>query len=70
MNRKLYTEDQLQNLELQQASDQLDDVMEKFLKAVDQFIDNHKYNVQFVQDTLNSIAYGLQKNQPNRNYRS
>lgn len=61
MDGELYTEDQLQNLELQQASDQLDNAMEKFLKAVDQFIENHKYNVQFVQEKLNSIAYELQR---------
>lgn len=61
MDGELYTEDQLQNFELQQASDQLDDAMEKFLKTVDQFIDNHKNNVQFVQDKLNSIVYELQR---------
>lgn len=61
MDGELYTEDQLQNLELQQASDQLDNAMEKFLKAVDQFIENHKYNVQFVQEKLNSIVYELQR---------
>jgi len=61
MDGELYTEDQLQNLEMQQASDQLDSVMEKFLTVVDKFIDSHKNNIELVQNKLNSIMYELQR---------
>lgn len=61
MDGEFYTEDQLQNLEMQQASDQLDSVMEKFLTVVDKFIDSHKNNIELVQNKLNSIMYELQR---------
>lgn len=67
MDGEFYTEDQLQNLEMQQASDQLDSVMEKFLTVVDKFIDSHKNNIELVQNKLNSIMYELQRNQSESN---
>lgn len=65
MDGEFYTEDQLQNLELEQISDQYNKLIERVLAAMDKYIDKQiklsKENFSIAEKKIDSIIYELQR---------